>query len=92
MAPTRQQGLAIARIGVGSVIGRKTSSKGKEYIRVWIYVPTKVSEDTAFPFRIGDPCQIEIDEREARLSVRPVSVARAVKDGWTTKRARRSAR
>ena len=73
------------------MIGRKTSSKGREYTRVWIYVPTKVTEDTAFPFRVGDPCQIEIGEKEASLTIRPVSVARAVKEGWA-KRARRSAR
>ncbi len=74
------------------MIGRKTSSKGREYTRVWIYLPTKVTEDTAFPFRIGDPCQIEIDEREAGLSIKPIPVARAVKEGWAKKRQRNSAR
>ena len=61
------------------MIGRKTSSKGKEYTRIWIYVPTKVSEDTAFPFRIGDACQIEIDQEEDALSVKPLPVSRAIK-------------
>lgn len=45
----------MARSGVGSIIGRKSVSKGREYTRIWIYVPTKVQEDTAFPFEIGDP-------------------------------------
>ena len=72
------------------MIGRKTSSKGKEYTRIWIYVPTKVSEDTAFPFGIGDPCQIEIDQEEAALSVKPLPVSRAVKEGWAMRRRRRS--
>ena len=95
MPPTSLQGIEIARSEIVTVIGRKTSSKGREYTRVWIYVPTKVTEDTAFPFRVGDPCQIEIGEKigekEASLTIRPVSVARAVKEGWA-KRARRSAR
>ena len=36
----------------GTIIGRKSVSKGKEYARIWVYVPTKVSEDTAFPFEL----------------------------------------
>jgi hypothetical protein len=52
----------LGRAGVGTNIGRKSVSKGKEYARIWVYVPTKVSEDTAFPFRIGAPCLVEINE------------------------------
>ena len=44
--------LALARTGIGTIIGRKSVSKGKEYVRIWVYVPTKGSEDTAFPFNI----------------------------------------
>jgi hypothetical protein len=78
----------LARTGIGTIIGRKSVSKGKEYSRVWIYVPTKVSEDTAFPFRIGMPCMVQINE-EKELIVKPISEEEAVKLGWR-KRERRT--
>jgi hypothetical protein len=78
----------LARSGVGTIIGRKTSSKGKEYARIWIYVPTKVSEDTAFPFKIGSPCTVEIDEKKDQLIVKSISEQEATTRGWR-KRQRR---
>ena len=67
---------------MGSVIGRKSESKGKQYVRVWIYIPTKVSQDTAFPFKIGDPCEVEIDTHSSSLTVKPVSTVAAFERGW----------
>jgi hypothetical protein len=78
----------LARSGIGTIIGRKSISKGKEYARIWIYVPTKVSEDTSFPFRIGMPCTVEIDETRQQLLVKPISEEEAKKLGWR-KRLRR---
>ncbi|MGH2639304.1 MAG: hypothetical protein ACRDF4_08510 [Rhabdochlamydiaceae bacterium] len=57
-------------------------SKGKEYVRVWIYVPTKVSEDSAFPFKISEPCEVEIDSKKPSLSITPISHEKALKQGW----------
>lgn len=74
--------LKLARTGVGTIIGRKTASKGKEYARIWIYVPTKVSEDTAFPFKIGAPCVVEIDEANNQLIIKPISEKEATELGW----------
>ncbi len=82
--------LNLARTGKGTIIGRKTASKGKEYARVWVYVPTKVSEDTNFPFKIGAPCVVEIDEATNQLIVKPISEKEAIGFGWR-KRARRQA-
>jgi len=73
----------ITKRGIGTVIGRRSASKGREYVRVWIYVPTKVSEDTAFPFKIGEPCEVEIDTDEKALMVRSVSVKEANRMGWS---------
>ena len=78
----------MARTGVGTIIGRKSVSKGREYARIWIYVPTKVSEDTAFPFRIGMPCLVEIHEETRQLVVKLISEKEAAKLGWR-KRIRR---
>lgn len=79
----------LARSGIGTIIGRKSVSKGKEYTRIWVYVPTKVSEDTAFPFRIGAPCLVEISEEKRTLIVKPISEKEATKLGWR-KRSRRT--
>lgn len=81
-------GLCLARSGVGTIIGRRSVSKGREYTRIWIYVPTKVGEDTAFPFDVGAPCLVEIDEEERRLVISPISEEEAVRLGWR-KRERR---
>jgi hypothetical protein len=78
----------LARTGIGTIIGRKSVSKGKEYSRVWVYIPTKVSEDTAFPFSIGMPCLVQINEKK-QLMVKPISEEEAIKLGWR-KRVRRT--
>ena len=69
-------------MGVGTIIGRKSVSKGKEYARIWIYVPTKVSEDTSFPFKVGMPCLVEINEEKRHLIVKAISEKEAIKMGW----------
>jgi hypothetical protein len=78
----------IASKGIGTVIGRRSTSKGREYVRIWIYVPTKVSEDTSFPFKIGDPCEVEIDMTKGQgiLLVRKISKEQAMKKGWSRRR------
>jgi len=78
----------MARSGIGTVIGRKSVSKGREYRRIWIYIPTKVSEDTAFPFKVGEPCLVEIDVTRKSLAVKPVNREQATKLGWRAERKR----
>lgn len=75
-------GVDLARTGVGTIIGRKSVSKGKEYARIWVYLPTKVSEDTAFPFKIGDPCLVEINEDKKQLIIKPIPEKEAIELGW----------
>jgi len=72
----------LARTGIGTIIGRKSVSKGKEYSRIWVYIPTKVSEDTAFPFEIGAPCLVEINEEKRQLVVKPIAEKEAASLGW----------
>jgi len=78
----------VARTGIGTIIGRKSVSKGREYKRIWIYVPTRVSEDSAFPFKIADPCLIELDPKQKTLTVKPIEREKAVKMGWRAERKR----
>jgi hypothetical protein len=68
----------MALSGIGTIIGRKSVSKGKEYARIWVYVPTKVSEDTAFPFKIGEPCLVDIAEKKKQRLVKPISKGDAI--------------
>jgi hypothetical protein len=77
------KGFVLTRVGVGTIIGRKSVSKGKEYRRIWIYVPTKVAEDTSFKFKVGEPCLVEIDTGRGWLIIKPISVEEAKKLGWT---------
>jgi hypothetical protein len=79
----------LARSGVGTVIGRRSVSKGRQYERIWIYVPTKVSEDTAFPFKVGDPCLIQLDLDRKQLMIRQISREKAITMGWRMERKRR---
>ena len=76
-------------MGIGTIIGRKSVSKGREYTRIWIYVPTKVSEDTAFPFGVGMPCLVEINKEERRLIVRRISEKEALESGWRKRKRRK---
>ena len=80
----------MARKGIGTIIGRKSVSKGREYSRIWIYIPTKVSEDTAFPFKTGDPCLVEIDTKKKHLQVKPILEDEARKLGWRKRKRRRT--
>ena len=61
----------------------------REYTRIWIYVPTKVKKDTAFPFEAGDPCLVEIDRDGGGLKVKPIFVEDAVELGWQEHRRRK---
>jgi hypothetical protein len=78
----------LARSGVGSVIGRKSVSKGRRYERIWIYVPTKVSEDTSFPFKVGDPCLVQLDLEKKQLVVKKIAKEEALRLGWRERRRR----
>jgi len=46
--------------GKGKFINRRTPSYGKIYDRFFIYVPTEVARDSAFPFKEGSQVDLEI--------------------------------
>ncbi|MCL4436463.1 MAG: hypothetical protein M1503_03530 [Thaumarchaeota archaeon] len=72
----------MARNGIGTLIGRKTATGGRTYMRAWIYVPTEVFRDTSFPFAVGDPCMVSIDIEKKRLIVTQISEDEAQRQGW----------
>jgi hypothetical protein len=63
----------LAKQGIGTVVSRRTKTKGIEYKKTWIYVPAEVSGDEEFPFEAGEPCQIEIatGDEMRHLIIRP---------------------
>jgi hypothetical protein len=66
----------------------RSVSKGREYERIWIYVPTRVSDDTAFPFKVGDPCLVQLDNERRQLIVRKIGRDEAVRLGWRERKRR----
>ena len=78
----------LARSGIGSVIGRRSVSKGREYERIWVYIPTRVSGDTAFPFKVGDPCLVQLDTERRQLTVKKIGRDEAVRLGWRERKRR----
>ncbi len=61
------QGFRWTSMKVGALV---QMSKGQGYERIWIDVPTRVSEDTSSPFKIGDPCLVQLDLEKKLLSSR----------------------
>jgi len=72
------------------VIGRRSVSKGRQYQRFWIYIPTKVSEDSSFPLKVGDPCLVQLDLERKQLLIKRIGREDAVKLGWRAERKRRT--
>lgn len=62
----------MASRGRGRFINRPTKTGAHTYDKFFIYVPTEVARDSAFPFREGDEIDIQIDPRGRRLLVRRV--------------------
>ncbi len=57
-------------------------SKGREYEHIWIYVPAKVSEDTSFPLKRGEPCLVQLDMERKSLIIKRIGKEDALKLGW----------
>ena len=66
----------------------KSTATAMAMITATPVVLTKVSEDTAFPFKIGAPCLVEIDEEKEQLVIKPILEREATELGWR-KRVRR---
>lgn len=55
--------------GKGRVINRPTKTAGKEYDKFFIYLPTNLVRDSAFPFKIGEMTTIRIDPEKGILII-----------------------
>jgi hypothetical protein len=50
------------RKGIGRFVNRPTVTGGKRYDRFFIYIPTEVARDSAFPFNEGDRLEVKIEK------------------------------
>lgn len=48
--------------GKSKIINRPRMSKGKQYDSLFIYIPSDVTKDSAFPFRSDDEVKVRIDK------------------------------
>ncbi|HEV2120609.1 MAG TPA: hypothetical protein VGS11_10985 [Candidatus Bathyarchaeia archaeon] len=55
--------------GLGRFVNRPTTTGGKRYDKFFVYVPTEVAKDSAFPFEAGDVVEVGIDPRKKQLSI-----------------------
>lgn len=55
--------------GKGRIINRPTKTAGKDYDKFFVYLPTNLVRDSAFPFKVGDAVVIRIDRENNLLTV-----------------------
>jgi hypothetical protein len=51
------------------LVNRPTQTAGKLYDKYYIYVPTEVARDSAFPFKANERVKVKIDVENGRLIV-----------------------
>ena len=48
------------RKGTSKIVNKPSTSKGKKYDKLYVYIPSQVAKDTNFPFKEGDKVVVEI--------------------------------
>jgi hypothetical protein len=59
----------LATKGLGRFVNRPTVTGGRRYDKFFVYVPTEVAKDSAFPFKAGDIVEVRIDAGRKQLSL-----------------------
>jgi hypothetical protein len=54
------------------LINRPTQTAGKQYDKYYIYIPTEVARDSAFPFKKDEKLKIKIDPQNKRLIIEKI--------------------
>ena len=57
----REMGRKLPLEAESTVLGSTAKSKGHTYRRLLIYIPQKLSQDSAFPLKEGDKIKIRIE-------------------------------
>jgi hypothetical protein len=51
------------------IVNRPTQTGGKQYDKIFIYIPTEVAKDSAFPFETNQKVKVRIDPENKRLII-----------------------
>jgi hypothetical protein len=51
------------------LVNRPTQTAGKLYDKFYVYVPTEVAKDSAFPFKANEKLKVRIDVENKRLII-----------------------
>jgi hypothetical protein len=51
------------------LVNRPTQTAGKLYDKFYVYIPTEVAKDSAFPFKANDKVKVRIDVENNRLII-----------------------
>jgi hypothetical protein len=51
------------------IVNRPSTTAGKQYDKLFIYIPTELSKDSAFPFTANEKIKIKIDPTNKKLTI-----------------------
>jgi len=51
------------------LVNRPTQTGGKLYDKFYVYIPTEVAKDSAFPFTANEKLKVKIDVENKRLII-----------------------
>jgi hypothetical protein len=54
------------------LVNRPTQTAGKSYDKFYVYIPTEVAKDSAFPFKPDDKVKVRIDVANNRLIIEKI--------------------
>ena len=54
------------------LLNNPTQTAGKKYDKFYIYIPTDVARDSAFPFQVDEKIKIKIDKENNRLIIEKI--------------------
>ncbi len=55
------------------IVNRPSTTAGKLYDKLFIYIPTDLAKDSAFPFAADEKIKIRIDKENNRLLIEKTS-------------------
>ncbi|MCL5876824.1 MAG: hypothetical protein M1540_03325 [Candidatus Bathyarchaeota archaeon] len=58
--------------GESKLLNRPTQTAGKQYDKYYIYIPTDLARDSAFPFEKDERLKLRIDPQNKRLIIEKV--------------------
>jgi hypothetical protein len=54
------------------LVNRPTETGGKMYDKFYVYIPSEVSKDSAFPFKPNQKLKVRIDTENKRLVIEKI--------------------